>query len=350
MRIHTLLQQSLGTWQFRWRLSGVFVLLAWLCLGIASRTNAQEAPVDKPTPPEADKTEPRAPIYDEKANAREQIDAALKVAKRDNKRVILVFGGNWCGWCYKLHDVFTTHEVIAPLVSEEYVPVMVDVDTNRELFESFGKDNAQQGFPFLTVLDAQGKLLVNQNTGDLEEGPKHDPKKVEEFLRKWLPAKKNANEVLKRALAQARESDKRVLVHLGAPWCGWCHRLTDLLDELEDELGRDYVIAKIDTARMVEGEAVEKKLRVVDEKSPSGGIPWMVIVDADGKPLITSDAAKGNIGCPVMPWEIEHFVMMLDKTRTRLGKDDLVEIRVTVEKVSEKWRPQATPSEARAEN
>lgn len=37
----------------------------------------------------------------------------------------------------------------------------------------------------------------------------------------------------------------------------------------------------------------------------------MLILDADGKPLITSDAAEGNIGYPGQPKEITHFGKIL---------------------------------------
>jgi hypothetical protein len=39
----------------------------------------------------------RPPIYNEKADAKADIAAALKLANRENKRVLLKFGGNWCG-------------------------------------------------------------------------------------------------------------------------------------------------------------------------------------------------------------------------------------------------------------
>ncbi len=38
----------------------------------------------------------------------------------------------------------------------------------------------------------------------------------------------------------------------------------------------------------------------------------MVILDGDGKELITSNTSDGkNVGCPVEPFEIEHFVEMI---------------------------------------
>jgi hypothetical protein len=89
---------------------------------------------------------------------------------------------------------------------------------------------------------------------------------------------------------------------------------------------------------MTDGEALEQKLRSRNGADPTGGIPWMVVLDAEGKALITSDGPKGNIGCPYEPWEIEHFVAMLDKTRRSLGKDDLERLRTKTEKAAEKWR------------
>ncbi len=49
-----------------------------------------------------------------------------------------------------------------------------------------------------------------------------------------------------------------------------------------------------------------------DERS--GGLPWMVILDGDGKELISSVGPDGNVGCPVDPNEIAHFVEMIKQT------------------------------------
>ena len=320
------------------------MVAVWAGGEAACQGNAQDPAADEPTPDEpartaANEIQSGKPLYDATANARDEIEKALQIAKRDNKRVLLKFGANWCRWCYKLHDLFSRHHIVAPLIDEEFVLVMVDVGANRKLFESYSKDNPRRGFPFLTVLDADGNVLVKPNPGDLDDGRQHDPKKVAAFLRKWAATKKHADDVLTAALAEARGSDKCVLLHLGAAGCGWCHRLTELLSELQTDLKRDYVIVKIDTARMTGGEALEEVLRTREAKNPSGGIPWMVVLDADGNQLISSDAAQGNIGCPVLDWEVEHFLMMLDYTCQSLGTYDLARLRETVERVTEKWRP-----------
>jgi len=131
----------------------------------------------------------RKPIYNEAANAKAEIEAALKTANRENKRVLLKFGGNWCGWCFKLHDVFNQNAEVSAVLNRGFVLVLVDVNANPDLFEKYAKDEKQPSFPYLVVLDADGKVVRDQKTDELEDGPKHDVAKVKAFLVKWSPLK-----------------------------------------------------------------------------------------------------------------------------------------------------------------
>ena len=54
----------------------------------------------------------RKKIYDESLDGNKQIAAALAIAKKGDKRVLLQFGANWCGWCHKLHELFATDPCI----------------------------------------------------------------------------------------------------------------------------------------------------------------------------------------------------------------------------------------------
>jgi thiol-disulfide isomerase/thioredoxin len=301
----------------------------------AAARPAYEGPAELDAEPIVDETEPQphvtrsaiTPIYDEKADARAQIAAALEVARRDHKRVLVKFGGNWCGWCFKLHDVFHNDPEVAPLIRNEYVVVLVDSNTNADLLRSYGQDNEKHGFPFLTVLDADGQVLVNQNTADLEDGPRHDPAKVRAFLAQWQAERPSAEAAWQAALEEARREDKLVLLYASAPWCGWCHRLADLLAELDPLLSRDYVPLKVDTERMQGGADLVARLRPQD----SQGIPWMAIAKPDGRVLITSDGPNGNIGRPASPEEAAHFMAMLGATERRLSEEDLAQIAQAIQ-------------------
>ena len=139
---------------------------------------------------DAPPTSTRPAIYDEQADGAKQIAEALAVAKKENKRVLLQFGANWCGWCHRLHKLFQTDEKIAGKLQEAFVVVLVDVNKghNSAINERY-ENPTRYGLPVIVVLDADGKALVTQDTGKLEEGDHHDPAKVLAFLNQWAPRK-----------------------------------------------------------------------------------------------------------------------------------------------------------------
>jgi thioredoxin-related protein len=263
-------------------------------------------------------------VYDEKADAKAQIKTALAAAKRENRRVLIQWGGNWCSWCLLLHERFKSDKDLARTLRYEYDVVHVD-SKNADLIAGYGADVKTHGFPYLTVLDADGKVLVNQSTVPFEtktDGKNgHDAKKLREFLTTHQAPARKADEVLAAALAEAKKTDRKAFVHFGAPWCGWCLRLDAWLarTDIAEVLGKDYVDVKIDTDRMTGGKDVLKKYN----PSAEGGIPWFVILDADGKAVSTSVGPKGNVGFPADDHEVAHFVKVLEATKRRLTAADI---------------------------
>jgi len=286
-------------------------------------------PAQVPTQPEnaAAAQDARPPIYDANADAKADIAAALDKAKRDNQRVLVMFGGNWCPWCHKLNDVFSKNREIARTLLYEYQLVRVDIgrwNKHMDIAKGYGADIESKGVPFLTVLDADGKVLANQETGALEDGDHHDPQKVAAFLDKWKAEPLDAEKLLAGAQTRAAADGKSVLLHLGAPWCPWCHKLEDFLarKDIAAVLAPDFIDLKIDVDRMTNGKQVAERIR----GSNQGGIPWIAILDSHGEKLATSDGPQGNIGFPVEPPEIAHFLGMLKKTAKRISAEQLEQI------------------------
>lgn len=293
---------------------------------------AQESPAKSPT-----KSDKPAKIYDESADAKAAIDSAIVRAQRDHSRVLVMFGGNWCIWCHKLHDLFRSDPGIARTLLYEYQLVMVDIgqwNKNMEIAKKFGADLEKAGVPFLTVLDGDGKVVANQDSGALEAGDHHDPKKVAAFLDRNKVPQVDAQTEVKAALTKAAAEDKRVFLHFGAPWCGWCHRLEDFMarPEIEKLLTRDFVEVKVDLDRMVNAKEVAEQYH----KPDSSGIPWIAILDSHGKVLTNSDAAKGNIGYPAKPEEIAHFVKMLETGKKNLTDSDIKAIETALQEAAPK--------------
>ena len=73
------------------------------------------------TPPRVNKN-----LYSATADAKADIAAALTQAGRENKRIILDFGGNWCGDCQVL-DIYFHQSPNAELLAKNFIVVHVDI-------------------------------------------------------------------------------------------------------------------------------------------------------------------------------------------------------------------------------
>lgn len=310
---------------------GILIALASAGLVYAARAQrvepAQPVPAKSisqaPKPPKAD-----PPVYDESADARKDIAAALARAKKENRRVLIQWGANWCGWCKLLHAKLKTDGGLSKKLQYEYDVVAVDVgrfDKNMDLATGYGAELKGNGIPYLTLLDADSKVLANQETSSLEaktaDGqPGHDAAKLMELLTRHQAPYLHASEVFADALARAKAEDKNVFLHFGAPWCIWCHRLEGWMarPEVAAILARDFVDLKIDQDRMIGAAEIFKKYN----PQGGGGIPWFVVLSPAGEAIVTSDGPGGNIGHPAKDEEISHFLGMMDKGARRMTPAD----------------------------
>lgn len=318
------------------RVTSASILLAVACAGSCFAQPIQPATPANPAAPAAQPTAPAAPVdkraakpklYDEKADANEQIALAVKSAKKNNRRVLIQWGGNWCGWCLKLNDLCTSNREIRTKLLYEYDVVHIDAgvpdDKNVALAQSYGAELPAKGFPYLTILDGDGKAVANHDTGSLEMPQKddkefvmqHDPKLVLDLLTKYQAPAQDAVKVLEAGLAEAGKSGKLVFLHFGAPWCPWCHRLDDWMDraDVSPLLSKRFVDVKVDTDRDTGGKEILAKYAGSDKV----GIPWFAFISSDGKVVVDSfvekDKKKENVGFPAAPEEIAHFEAMLKK-------------------------------------
>jgi thiol:disulfide interchange protein len=128
-------------------------------------------------------------IYNESANARVEIKEALHKATAGHKRVIVVFGANWCPDCHALDKVFHRADAAA-IIAANYVVVHVDIGKGKKNQDLMTKYEVpmKRGIPGLAVLDADGKLVYSQKNGEFENARALAPEDVLAFLNKWKPA------------------------------------------------------------------------------------------------------------------------------------------------------------------
>jgi thiol:disulfide interchange protein len=125
-------------------------------------------------------------LYSAEANPTSDIASALKQARREHKRVILDFGGDWCGDCQVL-DIYFHQAPNLELLDANYIVVHIDIghmDRNVDVAEKYGVP-LKKGVPALAVLDAHGNVLYSQKTGEFEDMRNMHPTSVTDFLNRW---------------------------------------------------------------------------------------------------------------------------------------------------------------------
>ena len=128
-------------------------------------------------------------LYPADADAYKEIEEALHAAAKSNKRVMLVFGGNWCYDCHVLDAAFHLPE-IAPTLNRNYVVVHVDVGEYNKNLDIARKYEVplERGVPAAAILDGTGRLLVSQKNQEFEKARSMAPEDILAFLNKWKPA------------------------------------------------------------------------------------------------------------------------------------------------------------------
>ena len=173
---------------------------------------------------------------------RPAIASALTLAAKENQRVLLVWGGNWCGWSTELAALLEKNRAVAREVLYEYRVVFVDIgrfDTHLDLAKEYGVDIAAGSPPFLTVLapatdgsptpraivNTDGRIVSREGEepstpgrGGRPAAGATDPLALQMWLASYRAPPLDANALFQGALAEAKGGGRRVFLLFSAPW------------------------------------------------------------------------------------------------------------------------------------
>ena len=125
------------------------------------------------------------------ASAEEIMKDAYTVAKKENKKVMLIFHASWCGWCHKM-DTSLNDASIKKYFDDNFVI------RHLVVFESKGKENLENpgalemltkykgsddGIPFWLIFDKDENLVADSRMKTTANG-------VEKFKNTGCPASK----------------------------------------------------------------------------------------------------------------------------------------------------------------
>ena len=133
-----------------------------------------------------------APLpYDEKADAKADLQRALSAAKSSGTPVLVIFGANWCADCRALDKALSAGKN-AELVAREFKVVKVDVgqfDRNLDLAARYGNP-VKKGIPAAVVLSPQGEVLYATRLGELADARHMSETGIYDFFKRVVQAAK----------------------------------------------------------------------------------------------------------------------------------------------------------------
>lgn len=100
------------------------------------------------------------------------------------------------------------------------------------------------------------------------------------------------------ALPPAKTGNKHVLLDFGANWCPWCHLLHQIFttdDSVRRKLATGYVLVMIDVNKR-KGTARNAAVNDKYGNPTREGLPVLVVLDGEGRPLVTQETGAFEEG------------------------------------------------------
>ncbi len=106
--------------------------------------------------------------FDPQRDAARDVMTAQALAKASGKRVLVDIGGEWCRWCRMLDRLIASQPTIKAFVDGHYVWVKVSYSPENKNAALLSRWPKARGYPYLVVLDGDGRMLHAQGVQGLE--------------------------------------------------------------------------------------------------------------------------------------------------------------------------------------
>ena len=130
--------------------------------------------------------------YDEKADAKADVQHALAQAAIDHTPVIVIFGANWCPDCQVLSKEITSGSS-ATLLGKDFKIVKISVgrfdkdarkyNKNADIAESYGVP-LKKGIPAVLILSPDNKVLYVTREGEVADARHMGESGIYDFFKK----------------------------------------------------------------------------------------------------------------------------------------------------------------------
>ena len=123
--------------------------------------------------------------YDSKRDPFADGRAAIALATKTNRRILIEVGGDWCKWCHILDKFIQSDVEIKEALERTFVVLKVNVsdeNSNEKFLSAFPK---ALGYPHMYITESDGRVVHSQDTAKFLVNLKYSKRKFLAFLKDW---------------------------------------------------------------------------------------------------------------------------------------------------------------------
>lgn len=123
--------------------------------------------------------------YNEKSDPFKDAAAAIALANKTHRNVLIEIGGNWCTWCNKMDDFLEKNPQVYQALHSKFVLLKVnvsDVNENKAFMNSLPP---VLGYPHMYVSTSTGKMILSKDTAQLQKNGQYDVDVWLKFINQW---------------------------------------------------------------------------------------------------------------------------------------------------------------------
>jgi thiol:disulfide interchange protein len=130
-------------------------------------------------------------VYDDQRDPFKDANAALALAKKTNRNVLIEVGGNWCSWCHKMDAFLLKNPNVYKALHSKYVLLKISVSDTNENNDFMKSLPPVLGYPHMYVSTASGKMLLSKDTAELQDSDGYSTEHWLIFLQQWQQKEQN---------------------------------------------------------------------------------------------------------------------------------------------------------------
>jgi len=124
-------------------------------------------------------------IFDSYADFKTDLSAALEQSSKQNKKVIIEYGGDWCIWSERIYSVLEKPK-FKKFIDDNFIFIRCYVGRDWESSFSETIEFLEiESVPYFSLLDSTGKFIANQETETYEILWFYNERKLFGLFKEW---------------------------------------------------------------------------------------------------------------------------------------------------------------------